>query len=181
MVIVILVISHIPCPVHVFSADLASVTRAATGSCNGKTRSCQLCVRYLHVCLCHSLAPPLTAGEGSNPYRSHLDPRCRRLRAGAPGLTDECKRVCKLACKLCITTCSSVSRYIVNHTSIHLSQRIMSWYVLSSSPELPLTTANRGGLKKAASRAGTQLMQKTGQIERTVDREFMEEEARYRT
>ncbi|KAI5450131.1 BAR adaptor protein Hob3 [Naganishia albida] len=38
-----------------------------------------------------------------------------------------------------------------------------------------------GGLKKAASRAGTQLMQKTGQIERTVDREFMEEEARYRT
>ncbi|KAJ9120424.1 hypothetical protein QFC24_005381 [Naganishia onofrii] len=37
------------------------------------------------------------------------------------------------------------------------------------------------GLKKAASRAGTQLMQKTGQVERTVDREFLEEETRYRT
>ncbi len=36
-------------------------------------------------------------------------------------------------------------------------------------------------LKKAASRAGTTLMQKTGQIERTVDREFAEEEGRYRT
>jgi hypothetical protein len=35
--------------------------------------------------------------------------------------------------------------------------------------------------KKAASRAGTQIMQKTGQIERTVDREFAEEEGRYRT
>ena len=39
----------------------------------------------------------------------------------------------------------------------------------------------RGGLKKAASRAQTQLMQKTGYVERTVDREFMEEETRYRT
>ncbi|KAJ9093890.1 hypothetical protein QFC21_006263 [Naganishia friedmannii] len=37
------------------------------------------------------------------------------------------------------------------------------------------------GIKKAASRAGTQLMQKTGQVERTVDREFLEEETRYRT
>ena len=36
-------------------------------------------------------------------------------------------------------------------------------------------------LKKAASRAGTTLMQKTGQVERTVDREFAEEEGRYRT
>lgn len=36
-------------------------------------------------------------------------------------------------------------------------------------------------LKKAATRAGTTLMQKTGQIERTVDREFAEEEGRYRT
>lgn len=36
-------------------------------------------------------------------------------------------------------------------------------------------------LKKAASRAGTTIMQKTGQIERTVDREFAEEEGRYRT
>jgi hypothetical protein len=36
-------------------------------------------------------------------------------------------------------------------------------------------------LKKAATRAGTTLMQKTGQVERTVDREFAEEEGRYRT
>ncbi|GFZ45814.1 Homolog of Bin3 [Saitozyma sp. JCM 24511] len=35
--------------------------------------------------------------------------------------------------------------------------------------------------KKAASRAGTTLMQKTGQVERTIDREFAEEEGRYRT
>lgn len=34
--------------------------------------------------------------------------------------------------------------------------------------------------KKAASRAGTQLMQKTGQVERTVDHQFAEEEAKYR-
>ena len=38
-----------------------------------------------------------------------------------------------------------------------------------------------GGFKKAASRAGTQLMQKTGNIERTVDHEFSEQEAKYRT
>ncbi|KAK1925076.1 hypothetical protein DB88DRAFT_487833 [Papiliotrema laurentii] len=37
-----------------------------------------------------------------------------------------------------------------------------------------------GGLKKATSRMGTTIMQKTGQIERTVDREFAEEEGRYR-
>jgi len=30
-------------------------------------------------------------------------------------------------------------------------------------------------------RAGTTLMQKTGQIERTVDREFEEEEAKFKT
>lgn len=35
--------------------------------------------------------------------------------------------------------------------------------------------------KKAASRAGTQLMQKTGAVERTVDPEFAEQEGRYRT
>ncbi|WVO20947.1 uncharacterized protein IAS62_002248 [Cryptococcus decagattii] len=38
-----------------------------------------------------------------------------------------------------------------------------------------------GGFKKAATRAGTSIMQKTGQIERTVDREFAEEEGRYKT
>ncbi|ODN83443.1 hypothetical protein L202_01583 [Cryptococcus amylolentus CBS 6039] len=38
-----------------------------------------------------------------------------------------------------------------------------------------------GGFKKAATRAGTSIMQKTGQVERTVDREFAEEEARYKT
>ncbi|WVQ69828.1 hypothetical protein V866_008081 [Kwoniella sp. B9012] len=38
-----------------------------------------------------------------------------------------------------------------------------------------------GGFKKAASRAGTTLMQKTGQVERTIDREFAEEEGRYKT
>ncbi|CAD6571659.1 MAG: hypothetical protein TREMPRED_000341 [Tremellales sp. Tagirdzhanova-0007] len=38
-----------------------------------------------------------------------------------------------------------------------------------------------GGLKKATNRMGTTLMQKTGYVERTVDREFAEEEGRYRT
>ncbi|KAK2464193.1 hypothetical protein APHAL10511_003650 [Amanita phalloides] len=36
------------------------------------------------------------------------------------------------------------------------------------------------GFKKSVNRAGTTLLQKTGQIERTVDREFTEEEAKYR-
>ena len=34
--------------------------------------------------------------------------------------------------------------------------------------------------KKNLNRAGTTLMQKTGQIERTVDREFADEEAKYK-
>ncbi|KAJ3868857.1 MAG: hypothetical protein NXY57DRAFT_1007235 [Lentinula lateritia] len=37
------------------------------------------------------------------------------------------------------------------------------------------------GFKKSVNRAGTTLLQKTGQIERTVDREFADEEAKYRT
>ncbi|KIY70610.1 BAR-domain-containing protein [Cylindrobasidium torrendii FP15055 ss-10] len=37
------------------------------------------------------------------------------------------------------------------------------------------------GFKKSVNRAGTTLMQKTGQIERTIDREFTDEEAKYRT
>ncbi|TFL03111.1 hypothetical protein BDV98DRAFT_565418 [Pterulicium gracile] len=37
------------------------------------------------------------------------------------------------------------------------------------------------GFKKTVNRAGTTLMQKTGQIERTIDREFEQEEAKYRT
>ncbi|KAF9452758.1 BAR-domain-containing protein [Macrolepiota fuliginosa MF-IS2] len=36
------------------------------------------------------------------------------------------------------------------------------------------------GFKKSVNRAGTTLLQKTGQIERTVDREFEDEEAKYR-
>ncbi|KAG8688453.1 BAR adaptor protein Hob3, partial [Ceratobasidium sp. 395] len=36
------------------------------------------------------------------------------------------------------------------------------------------------GFKKNLNRAGTTLMQKTGQIERTVDREFADEEAKYK-
>lgn len=36
------------------------------------------------------------------------------------------------------------------------------------------------GFKKAVDRAGTSLMQKTGQIERTIDREFADEESRYK-
>ncbi|KAF9264086.1 BAR-domain-containing protein [Marasmius fiardii PR-910] len=36
------------------------------------------------------------------------------------------------------------------------------------------------GFKKSVNRAGTTLLQKTGQIERTVDREFTEEEARFK-
>ncbi|RPD59939.1 BAR-domain-containing protein [Lentinus tigrinus ALCF2SS1-6] len=36
------------------------------------------------------------------------------------------------------------------------------------------------GFKKGISRAGTSLLQKTGQIERTVDREFADEEAKYK-
>lgn len=34
--------------------------------------------------------------------------------------------------------------------------------------------------KKALDRAGTQIMQKTGQVDRTDDSEFKEEEARFR-
>ncbi|KAN0063786.1 BAR adaptor protein Hob3 [Thecaphora frezii] len=37
-----------------------------------------------------------------------------------------------------------------------------------------------GGFKKSLNRAGTTLMQKTGQVERTIDTEFAEEEQRYR-
>ncbi|KAF9820293.1 hypothetical protein IEO21_01507 [Rhodonia placenta] len=37
------------------------------------------------------------------------------------------------------------------------------------------------GFKKSVNRAGTTLLQKTGQIERTVDRDFAEEEAKYKT
>ncbi|KIJ49595.1 hypothetical protein M422DRAFT_27959 [Sphaerobolus stellatus SS14] len=36
------------------------------------------------------------------------------------------------------------------------------------------------GLKKTMSRSATTLMQKTGQVERTVDREYADEEAKYR-
>ncbi|KIJ68112.1 hypothetical protein HYDPIDRAFT_173776 [Hydnomerulius pinastri MD-312] len=36
------------------------------------------------------------------------------------------------------------------------------------------------GFKKSLNRAGTTVLQKTGQIERTVDREFAEEESKYR-
>ncbi|EMD37392.1 hypothetical protein CERSUDRAFT_114064 [Gelatoporia subvermispora B] len=37
------------------------------------------------------------------------------------------------------------------------------------------------GFKKSMNRAGTTLLQKTGQIERTVDRDFADEEAKYKT
>ncbi|KAK0548570.1 BAR adaptor protein Hob3 [Tilletia horrida] len=37
------------------------------------------------------------------------------------------------------------------------------------------------GLKKSVTRAGTMVMQKTSQVDKTVDTEFAEEEARYRT
>ncbi|KAJ7682705.1 hypothetical protein DFH06DRAFT_1278238 [Mycena polygramma] len=37
------------------------------------------------------------------------------------------------------------------------------------------------GFKKSVNRAGTTLLQKTGQIERTVDREFTDEEAKFKT
>ncbi|TCD69796.1 hypothetical protein EIP91_006109 [Steccherinum ochraceum] len=37
------------------------------------------------------------------------------------------------------------------------------------------------GFKKSMNRAGTTILQKTGQIERTVDREFADEEAKYKT
>ncbi|KAL1745387.1 hypothetical protein HDZ31DRAFT_63227 [Schizophyllum fasciatum] len=37
------------------------------------------------------------------------------------------------------------------------------------------------GFKKSVNRAGTTLLQKTGQVERTIDREFADEEAKYRT
>ncbi|KAI4519477.1 BAR-domain-containing protein [Schizophyllum commune Loenen D] len=36
------------------------------------------------------------------------------------------------------------------------------------------------GFKKSVNRAGTTLLQKTGQVERTIDREFADEEAKYR-
>ena len=44
----------------------------------------------------------------------------------------------------------------------------------------PLDEGADDRLKKATSRMGTTIMQKTGQVERTVDREFAEEEGRYR-
>jgi hypothetical protein len=87
--------------------------------------------------------------------------------------------------------------------SIMLSFTWNTWFSLLRSYHRPLLTAmhrtsrndvnhlphshistassSSASLKKAASRAGTTLMQKTGQIERTVDREFAEEEGRYRT
>lgn len=37
-----------------------------------------------------------------------------------------------------------------------------------------------GGFKKSINRAGTQLMQKTGQLERSEDSRFKEEELKYR-
>lgn len=37
-----------------------------------------------------------------------------------------------------------------------------------------------GGFKKSINRAGTSLMQKTGQVERTIDSEFSDEHARYK-
>jgi len=37
------------------------------------------------------------------------------------------------------------------------------------------------GFKKTVNRAGTTLLQKTGQVERTIDHEFADEEAKYRT
>ncbi|KAF7352712.1 hypothetical protein MVEN_01237300 [Mycena venus] len=37
------------------------------------------------------------------------------------------------------------------------------------------------GIKKSFNRAGTTLLQKTGQIERTIDREFTDEEAKFKT
>lgn len=37
------------------------------------------------------------------------------------------------------------------------------------------------GFKKAINRAGTSVMMKTGQVEKTVDKEFEVEERRYRT
>jgi len=37
-----------------------------------------------------------------------------------------------------------------------------------------------GGFKKSIARTGTTIMQKTGQVERTVDSEFADVEARYR-
>lgn len=45
---------------------------------------------------------------------------------------------------------------------------------------IPITD-NRSGFKKNLNRVGTQVMQKAGAMERTVDREFEEEERRYKT
>jgi BAR domain len=39
----------------------------------------------------------------------------------------------------------------------------------------------RAGFKKAVNRAGTQVMMKTGHVEKTVDRDYEIEERRYRT
>lgn len=36
------------------------------------------------------------------------------------------------------------------------------------------------GFKKAVNRAGTQFQQKTGMMEKTIDRQYEEEERRYR-
>lgn len=52
-------------------------------------------------------------------------------------------------------------------------------WVSASHRDVIATTNSR--FKKAASRAGTQIMQKTGQVERTVDHDFAEQEGKYRT
>ena len=55
----------------------------------------------------------------------------------------------------------------------------MSWYIHFY---LSLTdTSERSGFKKAVNRAGTQVMMKTGHVEKTVDRDYEIEERRFRT
>ncbi|KAI9600683.1 hypothetical protein H4Q26_000473 [Puccinia striiformis f. sp. tritici PST-130] len=54
----------------------------------------------------------------------------------------------------------------------------MSWYVLQK-PYPYIDFKNR--FKKTVNRAGTTLMQKTGQLEKTTDREFQDHEVKFKT
>lgn len=69
--------------------------------------------------------------------------------------------------------------------------RTADWELWTINPRLPRPlpadncdgkafTMSWGGFKKSINRAGTQLMQKTGQLERSEDSRFKEEELKYR-
>jgi hypothetical protein len=63
-----------------------------------------------------------------------------------------------------------------------VSSATMSWYQTRSLFQKAKNADGcRTGFKKAVNRAGTQVMMKTGHVEKTVDRDYEIEERRYRT